>query len=168
MTHTTTQRRILIDDLAALLRKPHSRAGSNRRRGDRPGPQRHGLGAGTAGRGRRCGDHPGAAALGGGGVCGGGEGTEGRSVMAEETKEGMDFFMSPEDEAGIPFEDFITALAVWGWMRPGGQPTVREAGNIFNVSDQVIINAVKAHPWLFFSGDEDDDPTELKIEFEGE
>lgn len=48
--------------------------------------------------------------------------------MASDAKNGMDCFMGPEDDAGIQFEDFITAVAVWGWMRAGDQPTVREVG----------------------------------------
>lgn len=88
--------------------------------------------------------------------------------MASDAKNGMDCFMGPEDDAGIQFEDFITAVAVWGWMRAGDQPTVREVGDSFNVTDQVVINAVKAHPWMFLEGDEDDDPTELKIGYDGE
>lgn len=84
------------------------------------------------------------------------------------TKETMNFFMGRDDEAGIQFEDFVTALAVWGWMRPGGQPTVREAADQFNVVDQVILNAVKRHPWMFLAGEDDDDPTKLKIDFDGE
>lgn len=84
------------------------------------------------------------------------------------TKKTMDFFMGPEDDAGIQFEDFIIAVSVWGWMRPGGPPTVREAADQFNVVDQVIINAVKHHPWMFLAGDESDDPITLKIDFDGE
>lgn len=85
-----------------------------------------------------------------------------------DTKETMAFFMGPEDDAGIQWEDFVTAVATWGWMRPGGQPTVREAADQFGVVDQVIINAVKRHPWMFLAGEDDDDPTELKIEYDGE
>jgi hypothetical protein len=84
------------------------------------------------------------------------------------TKETMAFFMGPDDLAGIQFEDLVIAVATWGWMRPGGQPTVREAADAFGVVDQVIINAVKRHPWMFLAGEDDDDPTELKIEFDGE
>jgi hypothetical protein len=83
--------------------------------------------------------------------------------MSETTTEyTMGFFMGVDDAAGIQFEDFVTALAVWGWMRPGGQPTVREAAEQFNVIDQVVINAVKRHPWMFLAGEDDDDPTTLK------
>jgi len=88
--------------------------------------------------------------------------------MMSETKETMNFFMGPEDDAGIQFEDFVTAIAVWGWMRPGGQPTVREAADAFGVVDQVVLNAVKQHPWMFLAGEDSDDPTELKIDFDGE
>lgn len=84
------------------------------------------------------------------------------------TKETMDFFMGPEDHAGIQFEDFVTAVSVWAWMRPGDQPTVRETADQFGVTDQVILNAVKRHPWMFLGGEDDDDPTEIKIEFDGE
>lgn len=36
-------------------------------------------------------------------------------------KNGMDCSIGQEDNAGIQFEDFITAVAVWGWMRAGDQ-----------------------------------------------
>jgi hypothetical protein len=84
------------------------------------------------------------------------------------SKNDMGFFMDDEDDAGIEFEDFVKAIGVWGWMRAGGQPTVREVGDSFNVTDQVIINAVKAHPWMYLEGDESDDPVELKIGYDGE
>jgi len=86
----------------------------------------------------------------------------------EPHRETMDYFMGPEDEAGIDFEDFVIALSVWGWMRPGGQPTVREAADTFGVTDQVILNAVKRHYWMYLEGEEDDDPTTLKIGWDGE
>jgi hypothetical protein len=85
-----------------------------------------------------------------------------------DTKKTMDFFMSPDDYVGIQFEDFIIAVATWGWMRPGNQPTVREAAEQFGVVDQVIVNAVKRHPWMFLSGEDCADPTTIKIEFDGE
>lgn len=91
--------------------------------------------------------------------------------MSDDTilvRHGMDFFMGPDDDAGIQFEDFIIALSTWGWMRPGGQPTVREAADQFGVTDQVILNAINQHPWMYLEGDKGDDPVSLKIGYDGE
>lgn len=85
-----------------------------------------------------------------------------------QVRQGMDCFMGPGDEAGIQFEDFVIAVSTWAWMRPGGQPTVREVSDSFGVTDQVVLNAVKRHPWMFLEGEDDDDPIELKIGFDGE
>lgn len=80
---------------------------------------------------------------------------------------GMDYFADPDAEAGILFEDFITALQVWSWMRPSETPaTVREAAQQFGVTDAVIQNAVRSSAWMALEGP-NDDPTKQVIEHDG-
>lgn len=83
-------------------------------------------------------------------------------------KYGRDFFIDEEGEAGIPWDNFVTALQVWSFMRPGyKQATVREAGDQFDVTDDVIRMAVKEHYWMFLAGP-DDDATKQYIDHDGE
>jgi hypothetical protein len=80
---------------------------------------------------------------------------------------GRDFFTDGE-EAGVPWGNFLTALQVWTWMRPGDEPcTVREAAIAFDVADEVVREAVNEHPWMFLVGP-DDDPTQQRIDHDGE
>lgn len=73
-----------------------------------------------------------------------------------------------EETAGIPWDNFVTALQVWSWMRPGDkQATVREAADQFGTTDDVIRMAVKQHHWMFLDGP-DDEPTKQFIDHEGE
>jgi hypothetical protein len=84
-------------------------------------------------------------------------------------KETRSFFIDDDsDEAGIPWDNFVTALQVWSFMRPGDkQATVREAADEFGVTDEVIQMAVKQHYWMFLCG-ADDDPTKQYIDHDGE
>lgn len=84
------------------------------------------------------------------------------------SKESMSYFRTNDEDTGVSFDEFVCALGVWSYMHAGDQPTVREAGDTFNVTDQVVISALKAHPWLFLAGQETDDPTTLKIDLDGE
>lgn len=80
---------------------------------------------------------------------------------------GRDFF-TEDDEVGIPWTNFCTALQVWSFMRPGNtQASVREAAQQFDVTDDVIRMAVEEHPWMFLTGP-DDDPTKQLIDHDGE
>lgn len=78
------------------------------------------------------------------------------------------FFLDDDsDEAGVRWEDFITALAVWWCLAPSKTPhTVRSAAETFDVTHDVIRAAVKQHYWMFLTGS-DDDP-EQRIEMDGE
>ena len=83
---------------------------------------------------------------------------------------GRDFFIDDESEetAGIPWDNFLTALQVWSFMRPSDkQATVREAADQFGVTDDVIRQAVNQHYWMFLGGP-DDDATKQYIDHEGE
>lgn len=88
-----------------------------------------------------------------------------------ETRErhGRDFFVDDDtDEAGIPWDNFVTALQVWSFMRPGDkQATVQEAADQFDVTIDVIRMAVNQHYWMFLEGP-DDDPKKQSIYHEGE
>ncbi len=86
------------------------------------------------------------------------------------SKLGRDFFLDDDSEetAGIPWDNFVTALQVWSFMRPGDtQATVREAADQFGVTDNVIRQAVSGHPWMFLFGP-NDDPTKQIIDHDGE
>lgn len=83
-------------------------------------------------------------------------------------KYSRDFFIDGDGEAGIPWDNFVTALQVWSFMHPGDkQVTVREAADAFDVTDEVIRQAVNEHYWMFLGGP-DDDPTKQYIDHEGE
>ena len=85
-----------------------------------------------------------------------------------QKKLGRDFFKTDDDEAGIPWDNFITALQVWSFMSHGDkQVTVRQAADEFGVTDDVIRAAVDEHYWMFLGGPEDD-PTKQYIDHEGE
>lgn len=87
--------------------------------------------------------------------------------MSDRAPYDMSFF-ADDDNAGVHFDDFINALSVWAWMRPGnGCPTVGEAADAFGVAHDVICNAVNVHPWMFLTG-LDDDRAQQRIEHEGE
>lgn len=89
---------------------------------------------------------------------------------AEQTREklGRDFFMTDDDEAGIPWDNFVTALQVWSYMRPSDkQLTVRQAADEFGVTDEVIRAAVDEHYWMLLGGPPDD-PTKQYIDHDGE
>jgi alpha-amylase/alpha-mannosidase (GH57 family) len=86
---------------------------------------------------------------------------------ANPTKVGREFFMKEDDEAGIPWDNFVTALQVWSFMRPGAkQATVREAADQFGVTDEVVQQAVEAAYWMSLGGPSDD-PTKQYIDHEG-
>lgn len=70
---------------------------------------------------------------------------------------GMEYFAACDEEVGVLFEDFVTALHVWSWMRPCDQPvTVREAADAFGVTYEVIRNAVETSAWMLLQGSDDD------------
>lgn len=87
--------------------------------------------------------------------------------MAGEKLE-REFFIGDDGEAGIPWSNFLTALQVWSFMHPGDlRRTVRQASDEFDVTDAVIVEAVKEHPWMLLEGP-DDDPTKQFIDHDGE
>lgn len=90
-------------------------------------------------------------------------------MMATHEKMRRDFFVDGDSgEAGIPWDNFVTALQVWSFMRPGEkQATVREAAEQFGVTDDVIRQACMGHPWMFLAGP-GDDPTKQYIDHDGE
>lgn len=84
---------------------------------------------------------------------------------------GRDFFVGENDEAGIPWDNFVTALQVWAFMRgevegSSRRVTVRAAAEQFGVTDAVIREAVEEHYWMEIAGPSDD-PTKQFIEHEG-
>lgn len=88
--------------------------------------------------------------------------------MSDRVAYDMSFFASPGDDAGVFFDDFMNALSVWAWMRPGNEcPTVGEAADAFGVTHDVICTAVNDHPWMFLT-DLDDDRAMQRIEHDGE
>ena len=70
---------------------------------------------------------------------------------------GRDFFNDGE-EPGIPWDNFMTALQVWSFMRGEfSKPTsVRHAATEFGVKDEVVRAAVEEHIWMFLTGPDDD------------
>ena len=78
------------------------------------------------------------------------------------------FFELDEEGCGIEWDEFMRALSVWAWMRAsnGRSTSVRFAAEEFNVTDQTVLAAVDAHPWMLLSGP-GDDPTKQLIEHDG-
>jgi hypothetical protein len=74
-------------------------------------------------------------------------------------------FEADPDEAGIHFDDFCTALAVWTGLQDDA-PTVATAMQIFNVTIDVIKKAVDANYWMFIGGSPDA-PLSQTIEQDG-
>ena len=81
------------------------------------------------------------------------------------TKQDMSVFGLDEDRTGIEFADFIDALVTL--ITLGGARSVREVGDLFDLTDDVVRAAVKENGWLFLAGP-DDDPTKQMIEADGE
>jgi len=77
-----------------------------------------------------------------------------------------DDFMKPDDEAGIPFENFAQALPLWAWMQ-NRTVSVAEAALAFNTSPDIIRRAFEDQPYAYLSGD-DADPSQQFIEHDGE
>jgi hypothetical protein len=91
-----------------------------------------------------------------------------REAMALHERYGRDFFVGEDDEAGIPWDNFLTALQVWSFLRPSDErATVQEAADQFDVTTDVIRQAVNEHPWMLLMGP-DDDPTKQQIDHDGE
>jgi len=81
------------------------------------------------------------------------------------TKQDMSVFGLDKDGAGIEFVDFIEALVTL--ITLGGGRSVREIGEMFDVTDDVVRRAVDESHWLFVLGP-DDDPTKQMVEVDGE
>ena len=81
------------------------------------------------------------------------------------TKQDMSVFGLDEDDVGIEFGDFTEALMTL--ITLGGARPVREVGDLFDLTDDVVRAAVKENGWLFLTGP-DDDPTKQMIEVDGE
>ncbi|ETR75905.1 hypothetical protein X566_20040 [Afipia sp. P52-10] len=87
--------------------------------------------------------------------------------MTDRAAYDMSYFAGPDDDAGVSFDDFMIALAVWSWMRPGNNsPTVSEAADVFGVTHDVIRRAVNDHPWMLLEGPPDE-PRRQRIEHDG-
>lgn len=87
----------------------------------------------------------------------------------EEIPRRRNYFTDDDSgEAGVLWEQFITALQVWTWMRDSNTATtVSEAAEEFQVTPEVVRAAVKECAWMFLEGP-DDDPTKQHIEHDGE
>jgi len=81
------------------------------------------------------------------------------------TKQDMSVFGLDEDGCGTEFGDFTEALSTL--IALGGGRSVREIGELFNVTDDVVRKAVDSDHWLYVLGP-DDDPTKQMIEADGE
>lgn len=93
---------------------------------------------------------------------------ERRTMSETKEKLGRDFFAADDETAGIPWDNFVTALQVWSFMRPGSQRVlVRQAADEFGVAENVIRAAVDEHYWMFLGGPEDE-PAKQYIDHEGE
>lgn len=81
---------------------------------------------------------------------------------------GMDVFQADPDEAGIHFDEFVSALQIWcvlNWTE-ATPVTVRRAARAFRVTDDVIRRAVEQGYYMFLRGP-GDDATRQIIEVDG-
>ena len=81
------------------------------------------------------------------------------------TKQDMSVFGLDEDGVGIAFVDFVDAVV--NLIALGGPRSIRDIGDLFSVTDDVVRRAVDDSHWLFVLGP-DDDPTKQMIEADGE
>jgi hypothetical protein len=88
--------------------------------------------------------------------------------------------LNPRPYAGVVFPDewdaenglpdvasVANAIQVWTMLQGSGRVTVRRAGDVFNLDDAQVRQAVAAHYWMFLDGP-DDDPHRQFIEHDGE
>lgn len=79
-----------------------------------------------------------------------------------------EFADAEKDDCGVFFSDFVTAVGIWRYMNPSGT-TVAAAALMFNTTPAIVRLAVAEHPYLFAAWDDDeDDPAEQLIDFDGE
>lgn len=71
-------------------------------------------------------------------------------------------------EAGIPdIASVANAIQVWSMFNPPYRHSVRHVGEVFNLDDAQVRQAVAAHYWMYLDGP-DDDPHQQFIEHDGE
>jgi len=71
-----------------------------------------------------------------------------------------------QDEGNPDIGAVAQAIQVWDMFNPG-EHTVREIGEVFNLDDAQVRQAVEAHYWMYLDGP-DDDPTKQIVQHEGE
>jgi hypothetical protein len=70
-------------------------------------------------------------------------------------------------DEGLPdIASVAQAIQVWSMLNPGDK-SVREIGDVFNLDDAQVRQAVETHYWMYLDGP-DDDPTKQLIQHEGE
>jgi hypothetical protein len=69
-------------------------------------------------------------------------------------------------EVGLIGTQFVGALSCWVWMQQR-DVTVAEAANVFNITPEIVVEAVNAHPWMFLAGAEGAGPELQFIEHDG-
>lgn len=73
-----------------------------------------------------------------------------------------------DEEQGIPdINSVAVAIGVWIMFNPPYRHSVRAVGEIFNLDDAQVRQAVEAHTWMYLDGP-DDDPRRQFIEHDGE
>lgn len=71
-------------------------------------------------------------------------------------------------EQGLPdISSIASAIGVWMMLTPPHTFSVRQIGEVFNLDDDQVRAAVKAHFWAYSYGP-DDDPNQQMIELDGE
>ncbi len=71
-------------------------------------------------------------------------------------------------EEGIPdIASVANAIQVWLMFQPELRHSVRQVGEVFNLDDAQVRQAVEAHYWMYLDGP-DDDPNQQFIEHDGE
>lgn len=80
-----------------------------------------------------------------------------------------DIFKADDDEEpGISLMDFANAMQVWEGMQQGRPVSVSEAAATFNVSPDLVRQAVEHHYWMFLNPPDEADPQQQFLEQDGE
>jgi len=74
-----------------------------------------------------------------------------------------------DQDEGIPdVMSIAVAIQVWTMLNPGAnRHSVRKVGEVFNLDDAQVRQAIRAHYWMYLDGP-DDDPHQQFIEHDGE
>jgi hypothetical protein len=72
-----------------------------------------------------------------------------------------------QDEGHPDINSVALAIQIWTMFNPPYRHSVRKVGEVFNLDDAQVRQAVEAHYWMYLDGP-DDNPHQQFIEHDGE